>query len=371
MTGLMVNVLFWYLWLVVLLLLHELAHAGAARILGFKLHSISLGYGRQIVDRRILGLRFRINLIPFSGSTLALPQTTIALRRRLWLFVFAGPAVHMLAVLGCYLILGPDFFSNRLFSLSVLSRIAPIEMFIYANLFLLFVNLFSTSVRGPGAKLHSDGYRLVTIPFFHQERLEEYEALYVGIEAIEQIESGNLDKAIAIYENGLTRHPHNYMLRHDLALVRLRQGSYEHARNEFKELLTSREGSKADFRTILLNNIAWVDLLLRNDGLLAEADEYSEQAIKQQPKTTNFVGTRGAVLVRTGRVQEGLTMLKTAFQEHTDKSHRASVSCWIAIGEALLGNTPESTTWLQRAREESPNHYLLSIAENEIQLAGK
>ena len=366
--GIILNVLIWYLWLIPLLLLHEFGHALVGRIVGFKLLWISLGHGRQILDRRFLGLRLRINLIPFSGMTLSVPRTLCGLRWRLWSFTFAGPAVHLLSIFVCYLILGHDFFRTHLFSTSILSRTIPTEMFIYANLFLLFVNLFTKHAGTSKGNVHSDGYRLLSIPFLSQNELEGYKILDIGIKALEEVEAGNIDQAIIIYESGLKIDPQSYMLRHDLALCRLKQGRYEQARMAFIELLNSKEAAQADYRVLLLNNIAWVDVVLGKDELLVEADKYSEEAIKKEPETTSFIGTRGAVLVRTGRTEEGLRMLRNAFRRHSDKSARASVACWIAIGEALRWNIDGSNKWLEKAREELPNHYLLSVAEQEIRM---
>lgn len=361
------NILLLYLWLIPLILLHEFGHALASKMVGFKLLWMSIGTGRQLFDKRILGLRMRIHLIPLSGLTAAVPQSTSGLRWRLWWFAFAGPAVHVFLILLCYFLLGFDFFRTLLFPLSIFSRTAPVEMFIYANLILLVSSLFPKYAGGSGGQVHSDGYQLVKIPFYTQEELEKYKMLDIGMEALEQIEAGNLDKGIAIYESGLKIDPQNYMLRHDLAFARIKQGRFEEARTEYIDLLDSKGGKQPDHRVLLLNNIAWADVLLRKDELLVEADRYSEEAILKEPKNTNYRGTRGAVLIRTGRIEEGLKMLRKAFDQHSDKSARASVACWIAIGEARVGNLDESNKWLQKAREEWPSHYLLGMTEQEIQ----
>jgi tetratricopeptide (TPR) repeat protein len=361
------NVSLWFLWLILLTFVHESGHALVGRALGFKVFWVSIGYGRQIFEWHIFGVSLRVNLIPLGGMTVSAPRTQSGIRLRLWLATFAGPATHLILLATCYLVLGPGFFRDRIFSTDLFSRLALVETFIFANAFLLLVNLFSKGSGNTAGFMYSDGYQLLKIPFLKEEEIEELRNALVGLEALDHMRAGNTERAITLYEDALKANPTSYILRHDLAIARLTQGDYEHARNEFIDLLNWRESSQIEKRILIFNNIAWTDAVLGKDEFLAEADQYSEQAIKFAPKVAGFMGTRGAVLVRTGRPDDGIRMLRTAFWQHSDRTARASVACWIAIGEAMRGSLIESSSWLEKARKESPSYYLREMAEKEVQ----
>jgi tetratricopeptide (TPR) repeat protein len=360
------NILMWYLWLIPLIFVHECGHALVGRLVGFRVFWISIGYGRQIFESHILGVNIRINSIPFGGTTALAARTFAALRLRLWLSIFAGPATHLVWLGACYLIWGADFFRDRVLSLHLLSSSAPVETFIFANAFLLLINLFLKRPGGTRGLAYSDGYQLLRIPFLKEEEIAECKTAYVGLQALEYMRSEQIERAVSTYEDALRLNPQSYMLRHDLAVARLKQGDYQLAREAFAQLLESKETRQAERRMLLLNNIAWVNVILGGNDLLAEADHYSEEAIRFAPKVPSFMGTRGAVLIRTGRIREGVSLLKTAYRQHSDRSSRAAVACWIAIGAAMVGNPTESAGWLQKAREESPEYHLLDMTEREV-----
>lgn len=358
-----VNLLLAYVWLVPLTLVHELGHALVGRITGFKVFWISIGYGRQLFDNRILGFNLRINLFPFGGSTALASRTSSWLRTRLWFSTFAGPATH-LTLLGICL-----FVFRGALSVDLSKNLAPVKTLIYANALLLLTSVVLKRAGGPAGLSFCDGYQLLRIPFLKDEEMEEYTFVHFGLEAQQHVRSGETEQAILIYEDALKVNPQSYALRHDLAVARLTQGDYKHSREEFLKLLESKQGSQTEHRIMLLNNIAWADVVLGTHELLPEADSFSEEAMRLAPKVTSVKGTRGAVLVRTGRTQEGLSLLRTAFRQHSDQSARASVAYWIAIGAALSGNLSESIDWLRKGRQECPGHYLQEMAEQEVKAA--
>jgi tetratricopeptide (TPR) repeat protein len=357
-----------YLCLVPAVVFHEIGHAIASKAVGFPLRWISIGHGRELFDKRIFGVRWRVSLIPFSGVTMIMPHLTSWLRLRLWLVVAAGPAVNIALIVICYFIFSADFYAELFYVIpDIFSGVAPVEAFVCANMILLLSSFFSKWGGNFEGMLYSDGYQLLKIPTLTEQQIAEYETLPLALEAREEVESGNIEKAIVIYEKALSISPKSVVIRNDMALARLLQGHYEEAREVFLELLHSEENTSPDYRALFLNNVAWTDLILRKDELLSEADKYSEEAMRLNPKNLNIKGTRGSVLVSIGNVEEGLILLKEVFPRHADLSARASVACWIAIGEARLDNMDEASMWLQKARQSSPGHYSLNVAEQEVQ----
>jgi tetratricopeptide (TPR) repeat protein len=359
---LLVNIATWYAVSVPLIFLHEFGHAMVGRMVGLRVFWISIGSGLQIFEKQILGTSLRINLLPFTGMTILAARTPRLLRLRLWAATFAGPATHFAVLVLCYFAVGNLSFQHLL-SADILSAPSPFVTFMYANAFLFLLSLFPATGSGMA---RADGYRLIRILFWKEKEIAEYLASTPAVEAHEFIRCGNLNEAATRYQAALALNPDSFVLRHDLAIAWQMQGDYERARSIFVELLHAEQKKQPGWHQLLLNNIAWADLMLRRADLLQEADAYSEEVIKGSPNFPSFQGTRGAVLVSMGRVQEGDKLLRKAFRRHSEKIERASVACWIAIAEARTGNAQEARAWLSKAHRLCPWLYLHDWTRQEI-----
>ncbi|HKF55721.1 MAG TPA: site-2 protease family protein [Blastocatellia bacterium] len=82
-----------------------------------------------------------------------------------------------------------------------------------------------------------------------------------------------------------------------------------------------------------------------------------------------FQGTRGAVLVCLGRVDEGIGMLRKAYSRHRDLHSRACNAYWIGIAEARRGNHAKGTEWIRTANTIYPNHEMAEVAIAEVEAA--
>src|SRR5215472_13477679 len=168
-----VNILLGPVWLVFLIVLHESSHAIAGKILGFRVFWISIGYGRPLVDARLLGIRLKLNIIPFNGETALASPTMDWFRLRWWLVIFSGPASH-LALLLLMLFFG-RWGSIRNSLNSLLTQPSAFGIFFSLNGLLLVGGLLP--LRGPlfsrRPRPPADGYRLVTIPFLSQSAVAD------------------------------------------------------------------------------------------------------------------------------------------------------------------------------------------------------
>jgi len=116
--------------------------------------------------------------------------------------------------------------------------------------------------------------------------------------------------------------------------------------------------------------IAWSDLFLGDPALLEEADVYSQEALGASPKYAYYQSTRGAVLVSTGKVEEGISMLSRAYSHHQDRHARASVAYWLGIAEARRGNYAKGIEWVRAAKTQCANHEMARMAVAEVAAAG-
>jgi len=359
---LLVNLVTWYVVSSLLVCLHELGHALVGRVVGLRVFWVAIGVGRPLYEGQFWGTNLRINLWPSRGATALAASTPHLIRLRLWAAVCAGPATHLAPFALCYLAAG------RLTTFppagDIWSTPAPFAVLLYANALLLLLSLFSA---GGGTLTRPDGHRLMQIPFWKEQEVAEYLATYPALEAYEFMRRGDLKQAVARYQAALALAADSYVLRHDLAVARLLQGEYEQARTAFVGLLSQESSRLPGRRLLLLNNIAWADLMLRRADLLREADTYSEEAIKELPNLPAIQGTRGAVLVTLGRAEEGLSLLKKSFRRHSEPSARASVACWIAIAETRTGHGEEARVWFGKAERLCPWLHLLDWTREETQ----
>jgi hypothetical protein len=219
------NLLTFLIWFPIIILIHEFGHAITAHFLGFKVYTIEIGYGRQIFELRLKHLILRVNLFPLIGLTTAIHQSNSMLRFRFWLFTLAGPLTHILLIGTCYFIWKDDFFDKHLFG-NVFNNYVPLQMFIYANIWFLFVNLLPAAMTGSGGIYHTDGYNLLKIPFMKDKEFENFKLLHLDHEARELMRIGESEKAITIYEKILKEKPDHFTFKLNFGVAVSLQGDY-------------------------------------------------------------------------------------------------------------------------------------------------
>ncbi len=174
-------------------------------------------------------------------------------------------------------------------------------------------------------------------------------------------------QSIKVCEEGLLLYPDSVPLKILLGTILLDVNEEERARNLFIALLECTDITNEQ-RVILLNNTAYTNVLMNRKDLLAEADRYSEQAYRNAPWSLAIQGTRGAVLVEIGKIEEGLTLLRKAFNEHTEEKMKAIGAAHIAIGEKQRGNREEAIRYYNTAYKLDPNIPILNRLKEELEM---
>src|SRR5215471_12450427 len=360
------NILLVPVCLVFLIVLHESSHAIAGKILGFRIFSIGIGYGRLLVDTRLLGIRLKLKLIPVNGETVLASPTLNRLRLRWWLAIFSGPASHLAVLLLMFSFGGGA--STRYSLGSLLHRPSALGIFFSLNWLSLVGSLLP--LRGPLFSRRpgppADGYRLLTVPFLSESGVAELAASYYVLEAADLIDAGCAERALSHCAEALLVYPEGEVARALIAIANIRLGKWGEARSILAELLNGRCYTRDEMK----NSIAWSDLFLGDPALVEEADIYSKEALGAQPRNVYYQGTRGAVLVSTGRVEEGISMLSRAYSRHQDRHARASVAYWLGIAEARRGNYAKGIEWVRAAKTQCANHEMARMAVAEVAAAG-
>jgi hypothetical protein len=359
---LLFNTFLFLLFLFPLVIIHEFGHAFVAKVFGFRIFSVTVGYGKHLFEIKPYGISVRFNLYPLSGFTMAIPQNDKGFRLKYWLYVFGGPATHLAFIL----ILGPIFISKASVP-NFLTRPLLLEPFLLTNLFLLVVNLIPNQAKGVGPNAYTDGHHLLHVPFFNSSDFARIIGLGRQLEALELMRAGNYAEATVIFEELIAERPADAVVKHDFAIVKLGGGDYQSALDTFEELWDAGGLATENLDLILKNNIALLTAIVRKSEKYIEAENYSREALAHSPLFPPFLATRGLVMLRTDRIVEGLDHLKKAYNRHSRPAERASDACFIAIGEAQRNDLKRSAKWLETAKRECPGYSLIALAESEIQ----
>jgi tetratricopeptide (TPR) repeat protein len=361
LAALLINVVLLYIFMLTTVVPHELGHAIAGRLLGYKVFRVIIGYGKVLFKRRFLGWEWEFRPFPIGGVTVIAIRSSRFYRLRRFVMLLAGPLVNVIFIVLLFWIL-PKGGSLSSYSLQ---GVAPALDFFLANAVLLGLNLWPYKITTAAGVTENDGLALITIPFSKRKKIEEHLSAYYFLASHDLSRQKQYVQAIRVCEEGLGLYPDAVPLRMQLGIVFLALNEFEKARASFTELLT-RKDIKPGQKMIILNNIAYTNLLSGRTDLTEEANRYSEEAYKNIPWVPAVKGTRGAVLVETGRVDEGLVLLREAFDAYSEPEGKALNAAHIALGEKLRGNTEESMRYLKVAHTLDPQCQLLNRVIEEL-----
>lgn len=353
----LVNIIVYPLLLLPGIAVHEIGHAVAGRVLGFRVLRIEIGIGRRVTKMRYGALRLQLNSIPRAGATLLSSERGQGLRWRLWLTVLAGPmttlAILLVVVVVCDLrvrdILWP--------SAAVAAAPAVAQLLAFESFWMLILNLLPVRLITP----NSDGRQLLHIPFAGDRELAIFRTIPLHLEALECMEEDDFAGAQRALDAADAIQPGSWLVRHDVAVLHINSGRLTEARALLTELI-AQEVPQPQAKLLAQNNLAWTDFMLGESELLAEADELSAMVHRQWKRAAFAMGTRGAVLGWLGRHSEAIAVLEKAFACNSSPTGRALNACCLALSYSGAGLQQEAERWLQRARDNHARCPLLERA---------
>ena len=92
---LFVNLFLFEFCLICTILPHEIGHALAARMLGWRVFHVIVGSGKTIYQKSILGFKVEFKNIPLGGLTVATPKDDNFSGFKHFVYIFAGPLVNL------------------------------------------------------------------------------------------------------------------------------------------------------------------------------------------------------------------------------------------------------------------------------------
>jgi len=358
-TWLSLNIFIFYAALSLSILPHELGHAFTAKYLGWRVFRIFIGYGKTVFKMKLFGFDTEFHAIPMGGRVVETPRETNHYRSQRFALVIAGPLANVLLLLVLFITGG-----RTTIDFAVISKhLAPFQMFFIANVLIVVENLWPRFHQTPLGKLPSDGKQLLQLLKVDSTRAAQSHASWFLLEAVVCQEKGQYAEALSWLEKGLKLYPNEVQLLTSFGTNLLSLARFNEARECFLKVLPRTDQDRL-LHSVLLNNIAYADALIGGPELLAEADRYSAEAMKNLSWMPSIKGTRGTVLSELGKLDEAVPLLREVMLTHEVPHNRAQNACLLAIAEARRGDLDAAQKYLKDARELDSTCFLLERAQN-------
>jgi len=335
---------------------HELGHALTARLGGLRVYRIVSGYGPLLWTASLLGGMLQVHAYPFGGFTVMTDSRERGFRFRKFMAVSGGPLVNLL-----FIAVALPWLGDPLAFKGFTQAWQPLQCFVAANALILMWNLLPRRVVATTVPVDSDGLLLFKTPFLSPPEVRKELSYHYLMHGVEALEKRNFADALRWNQDGLRRFPEVVLLRNNLGVTQLRLGLYELSREEFLAVAVSPD-VEPDMKALAQTNVAVADILLDRPDLLPEADRASTEAMARLSWLPIVKGTRGAVLIALGKVDEGLVLARQALEGQEDQLQRAFDACVLALGHKAKEQIAEGTKYLDLAESLHPACLLLDRA---------
>jgi hypothetical protein len=316
-----------------LLVIHELGHAVCARLVGFRVHEIVLGFGPELARFRALGARVTLRLIPVEGYVLPSPTRVEGARAASALVYFAGPAAELLAAGLVTLWIGGD----TMFGTSDQVGVIAAQSFGVAALLGAGMNLIPHAAAGQA----SDGLGIL-LSFRTSDETFVYRMAHPTMaEAQRLIDADRPGAALDRLERELQRDPDNPFLPAMRARCLAAVGRAEEAFAEL-DALRARPHWSDLVEGERLHAAACVALETGDRELLGDAEGAARAALERMPGSADVEVTLAAIDIEQGRHAQADALLLQVFKSTRDPSLEDRCLAYLAVTAAALGRTDDA-----------------------------
>jgi hypothetical protein len=300
------------------IVLHELAHFLVGRWLKLKPFYVVLGCGNLLFEKPIGGVTWSIRALPTGGYVVPLMRATGI---RNIAFIAAGPAINLI----CLIVSARGLWKGWVNTYDWLGM--PLFAVFLINICLLWLSLTPRSHRMDGRVVHSDGKRL----------LESFAWGSQGADREVPAKDSTADNDLVdVWRRIVDTQPAPRVL----AL--------------YRENISSREAGTRE-RLLGLDLFATAVLMYGATDWLREADRYSRELYEAKPDVWTIKGTRGAVLIELGDLQQGIKMLTSVFENSSSEFDKAISAAYLALGELRKGDPGKGRDWLEKSGALRPD----------------
>jgi tetratricopeptide (TPR) repeat protein len=287
---------------------HEIGHIVGAILTKTNIFQVNIGIDKILFIGYICGIESIIHAIPFCGYTVVGYDKKNYYRLKKYLVTLGGPLSNLFQIIIAIYFL----YYTSSYWLS-----AIINSFIAANIFELLLSLYPKKYAFSGIISPSDGLVLLTIPFVSKSKINQDIELNYVWEIYSYYKKGQFEDAKHSYQEGIALFPNSFALQSEMGKAFLRFSKPIEAKDLFFQVLKINN-IDLSMKASILNSIATADIMIGDNNLLKEADEYSKFAYENMPWQTEFKWTRGMVLMKKGDKEKGLNLLREIANEKSD-----------------------------------------------------
>ncbi|MEH2123123.1 site-2 protease family protein [Nostoc sp.] len=292
------------------IIIHEFGHAIAGWIVNFPIKRITIGFGHNIFKYKFNGTTLLINQGLQGGLINPGTFSPDFLRLRYFFFTLGGIGLQVVVMALVMIIISAikSIYPLALNNASLFLTI--VNIFLFSNFILIFLNLLPFKVNMMGVPMPTDGLQLITIFFMNQQKIQEILLSGKIIEGMEYLEEKDFPKAELIFRECIANNSKYLIPKINLSVALIRQQKVDEAIALLSKIIT--ESDKNAMQLFIFNNLAWSYLLkgLNQREFLNLADDYSAKAINITNQHLYVVGTRACVLIEIGKIDEGIKLLK-------------------------------------------------------------
>jgi hypothetical protein len=315
------SILFFFIFWVPMLIVHELGHALMAKALGWRVREIVIGFGRTIWQRQIGETRLAVKLAPLEGYVLPAPSDRERMRLKSSLIYAAGPGAEIL-ILGVAIAM---FGWETVFNDS--DDVALIALQSLAVVIVLGAGFNLLPFRTDGAV--SDGLGIISSPFMSDEEIELRLLTFETREFGRLLDRGLTRQAVGLANAIGSRFPNNAWL----TLLEIRARSADGQLDTARELMRAelaKSGESGILEKELLKIQAQIELAADDPDYLT-LDLAVQKALGIMPDAPDLVATKGASLVQRGQFQEGGNMLAEAWRSNDGTADDPMMLAYLSI----------------------------------------
>jgi hypothetical protein len=322
------SIVFYVLFWVPMLVVHELGHALMAKALGWRVREIVIGFGRTLWKWQVGETRIKVKLAPIEGYVLPAPADATKVRLKSALIYAAGPGAELLilAVMIVAFGWGTVFNDSNDIGLIALKTLAVV-IIVGAGFNLL-------PFRTEGAV--SDGLGILSSPFMTRNVIDMRLITFELREAQSLLDAGRSSEAIQLLDGLLRRFPDNVSLQLVSADAVCRDGRIEEARERVKDRLAGDALQDTDRR-------AWLKLqatieLNAPDPHFMTLDLAVQRALAISPDAADLLAIKGASLVLRGDYVAGGDLLANAWRKGGDPDDDPLMLAYLSVAALKVGD---------------------------------
>ena len=340
-----------------LLVVHELGHALMARLVGWRVHKVVIGFGADVWRFRVGATRVVVKRIPAEGFVVPIPNGLRNARLKNAL-VYSGGALAELAVLAL-VVLGVGF--RDLTSVSDALPVVFAQSVCVAIGLGLFFNLVPR-VTGDGKA--SDGLGIFLSHALSREHFAEAMAQPSREHAELLLERGEPEKALQLLDEAREKHSDAVTL---LAIRAICLAACGRA-DEASSLVDSVEASARSPRARLeaLHARGRIALEAPDPTRLRDGEIACDAALALAPGWTPVEVTLGAIRLLRGRAEDAMTLLAKAHASARDTDEEARSLGYLALAANRLGRAADALLYLGALEELDASPRLVRSVRAEI-----